>query len=59
MGGLLGMFICLIIIGALGVVQESVSGASLGIGIMLVISTLINMVRHEISSIIHSYVCDG
>lgn len=45
MSGLLGMFVCLIIIGALGAVQESVSGASLGIGIMLVISTLFNMVR--------------
>ena len=45
MVGLALMFICLIIIGSLGVVEDRVSGASLGIGITLVISTLVNMVR--------------
>jgi VIT1/CCC1 family predicted Fe2+/Mn2+ transporter len=44
MGGLVSMFICLVIIGALGAVQTKVSGASLGIGIVLVICTLFNMV---------------
>jgi len=47
MGGLVAMFICLVIIGALGAVQTKVSGASLGIGIVLVICTLFNMVCHK------------
>jgi hypothetical protein len=44
MGGLASMFVCLIIIGSLGAVQSRVEGASLGIGIVLVIMTLFNMV---------------
>jgi SP family general alpha glucoside:H+ symporter-like MFS transporter len=44
MGGLIAMFVCLVIIGALGAVQNRVGGASLGIGIVLVICTLFNMV---------------
>jgi hypothetical protein len=44
MGGLASMFLCLIIIGSLGAVQDKVEGASLGIGIVLVIMTLFNMV---------------
>jgi len=44
MGGLVAMFICLVIIGALGAVQTKVSGASLGIGVVLVICTLFNMI---------------
>jgi SP family general alpha glucoside:H+ symporter-like MFS transporter len=43
MGGLASMFLCLIIIGSLGAVQDKVEGASLGIGIVLVIMTLFNM----------------
>jgi SP family general alpha glucoside:H+ symporter-like MFS transporter len=44
MGGLAAMLVCLIIIGSLGAVQSRVEGASLGIGIVLVIMTLFNMV---------------
>jgi hypothetical protein len=43
MCGLASMFVCLVIIGSLGAVQSRVEGASLGIGIVLVISTLFNM----------------
>lgn len=42
MGGLSAMFVCLVVIGGLGFVNST--SASLAIGILLVISTLINMI---------------
>lgn len=41
MGGLIVMFICLIITGALGFVDSK--GASIGVGVLLVFQTLVNM----------------
>jgi hypothetical protein len=59
MTGLLLMFFCLIIIGALGVVQNTVKGASLGIGIVLVISTLVNMVSRFVFCLAKQPLCFG
>lgn len=41
MGGLIVMFICLVITGALGFVNSK--GASIGVGVLLVFQTLVNM----------------